>query len=287
MAKIHLRFPKKDMQTVNMFSILGVRFKTQLAYLQKNAANEAALYQLRVCLKKTLALTEFLFDAPIDIVAPRKQYKKFKILQKKIAKIRDYQVQTKLIQKYRKPSGKAEAIFFQWLNLNKARKTRELEILLKKEKAVHYLSMYKEISESFNTENIEIKQFTKTFIRDQLILGEIYCQHVRSDFHKLRVIIKKLHFTMDLYRIIPDPLLYKMKQVEKLLGNAHDLTLGRELITIFLRAHKVSQASEKAIKKMSTLMLKKITLDLRKVDQKSLKLLHEIKVINSTFDIQL
>jgi CHAD domain-containing protein len=283
MAKIHAHFPNKKMRTLNKFSGLGIKFKTSLSSLQKNAGNAAALYQMRVCLKKTLSLTEFLCSAPIDNIDAERHYKKFKILQKKISKTRDLQVQAKLIQKYRKPLGKAEAIFFQWINLNKARKTRELETILKKEKAVNYLSIYKEILGSLNTDNKEIVLFTKTYINDQLILAEIYCQHVRRDFHKLRVIIKKLHFTMDLHGILTDSLLYKTKQVEKLLGNAHDLTLGRQIIKQFLKSHKVSQAAEKAIKKISTAMLKKITSDLKKVNQKALRLLDEIKEINNGF----
>jgi CHAD domain-containing protein len=283
MAKQHARFPSQKAKTLNKFSGLGVKFKTQLGNLQKNAGNEAALYQLRVCLKRTLSLTEFLSNAPIDNLNTRRHNKKFKILQKKISKIRDLQVQAKLIQKYRKPSGKAESIFFQWLNLNKVRKTRELEITLKKEKSANYLALYKEISESLNTDNREILLYTNTYINDQLILGEIYCQHVRRDFHKLRVIVKKLHFTMDLHGKLSDSILYRMKQVEKLLGNAHDLTLGRAIIKQFLIRHKVSQASEKAIRKMSSAMLKKISADLKRVDPKAINLLNEIKEINNVY----
>lgn len=280
MAKRELYLQSNRLQTLNKLSSLGIKFKAQLISLQKNAGNEAALYQLRVCLKKTLSLTEFLCSAPIENIDPERHYKKFKILQKKISKTRDLQVQTKLIQKYRKPSGKAEALFFQWLNLSKARRTRELELILKKEKVANYLTIYKEISESLNRDNKTIELYTQTYIRDQLILAEIYCLHVRRDFHKLRVIIKKLHFTMDLYGRLTDSMLYKIKQVEKLLGNAHDLTLGRNLIKLFLKRHRVSQISEKAIKKMSVAMLKKINSDVKKVNQKAIKLLEEIKVLN-------
>jgi CHAD domain-containing protein len=88
---------------------------------------------------------------------------------------------------------------------------------------------------------------------------------------------------MDLHGILSDALLYKMKQVEKLLGNAHDLTLGRATIKIFLKRHKLSQVAEKAIKKISTAMLKKINSDLKKADQKAVNLLEEVKDINSRF----
>ena len=281
MAKLtKVQISNKKEQILNKFNILGTKFKVQLISLQKNAGNAAALYQMRVCLKKTLSLTEFLCSAPIENIDSERHYKKFKILQKKISKTRDLQVQTKLIQKFRKPSGKAEALFFQWLNLNKARKTRELELILKKERVANYLAIYKEISESLRRDNKTIELYTKTYIGDQLILAEIYSQHVRRDFHKLRVIVKKLHFTMDLHAIMTDSLLYKIKQVEKLLGNAHDLTLGRNMIKLFLKRHRLSQVSEKAIKKMSVAMLKKINSDLKKVNQKAINLLEEIKVIN-------
>jgi CHAD domain-containing protein len=283
MAKSHVHFSNKKTQTIDKFSGLGLKFKANLTSLQKNAGNEAALYQLRVCLKKTLSLTEFLCNAPIENIDPESHYKKFKILQKKISKTRDFQVQAKLLQKYRKPSGKAEAIFFQWLNLNKARKTKALETILKKEKAANYLAIYKEISESLNTDNKEIILFTKEYIYDQSLMAEVYCQHIKRDFHKLRVIVKKLHFTMDLHGILPEALLYKVKQVEKLLGNAHDLTLGRETINLFLKKHKISQASEKSIKKMSSAMLKKINSDLKKANSKGVNLLREIKEINEGF----
>jgi CHAD domain-containing protein len=284
MAKAYVHFSNKKIQTIDKFSGLGLKFKANLASLQKNAGNEAALYQLRVCLKKTLSLTEFLCNAPIDNIDPERHYKKFKILQKKISKTRDFQVQAKLLQKYRKPSGKAEAIFFQWLNLNRARKTKELQVILKKEKAANYLAIYKEISESLNTDNKEIILFTKEYIYDQSLLAEVYCQHIKRDFHKLRVIVKKLHFTMDLHGILPEALLYKIKQVEKLLGNAHDLTLGRETIKLFLKMHKISQASEKSIKKMSATMLKKINSDLKKANTKGVNLLKEIKEVNQAFE---
>jgi CHAD domain-containing protein len=112
MAKGKGQPASKKTETLSKFSGLGLKFKSQLSSLQKNAGNEAALYQLRVCLKKTLSLTEFLVLAPIEGIDPERHYKKFKILQKKISKARDLQVQAKLLQKYRKPSGKAETIFF-------------------------------------------------------------------------------------------------------------------------------------------------------------------------------
>ncbi len=283
MAKGKVHISNKKAESLTKFSGLGVKFKTQLTNLQKNAGNESALYQLRVCLKKTLSLTEFLCNAPIEGIDPERHYKKFKILQKKISKARDLQVQAKLLQKYRKPSGKAESIFFQWLNLNKARKTKELQAMLKKEKAATYIALYKEISQNLNTDNKEIILFTREYIDDQAILAEVYCQHIKRDFHKLRVIVKKLHFTMDLHGILPEPLLYKTKQVEKLLGNAHDLTLGRETIKEFLKKHKISQASEKSIKKMSAAMLKKINSDLKKANVKAIHLLSEIRKVNEEF----
>ena len=280
MTKKHVHFPNKKIEGMNKFGGLAIKFKTNLTSLQKNAGNEAALYQLRVCLKKSMSLTEFLCKAPIPDITPERHYKKFKILQKKISKTRDLQVLSKLLKKYRKPSGKAEAVFFQWLNLNKARKTKELETLVKKEKLASYLSIYKEISASLHIDNKEIVLFTKNYIADLLIDAEMDCQHMRRDFHKLRVVIKKLHFTMDLYGRLSDTLLYKMKQVEKLLGNAHDLTIGRASIKIFLKRHKLSQVAEKAIKKISTAMLKKINSDLKKAGQKCVSLLEEIKGVN-------
>ena len=99
MAKIHAHFPNKKMQTLNKFDILDIKFKAQLTSLQKNAGNASALYQLRVCLKKTLSLTEFLCNAPIDNIDAESHYRKFKNLQKKISKTRDLQVQAKLLQK--------------------------------------------------------------------------------------------------------------------------------------------------------------------------------------------
>ena len=95
--------------------------------------------------------------AAIENIDPARHYKKFKILQKKISKTRDWQVQLKLLQKYRKPSGKAESIFFQWqINLNKSRRIRELELILKK-KAANYLVIYEEICESLNRDNKAIR----------------------------------------------------------------------------------------------------------------------------------
>jgi len=282
-GKSHIAVKMTEMNT--KFRGLGAKFRSQLISLQKNAGNETALYQLRVCLKKTLSLTEFLVLAPIEGIDPERHYKKFKILQKKISKARDLQVQAKLLQKYRKPSGKAESIFFQWLNLNKARKTKELQTLLKKEKAANYIAIYQEISKNIDTESKEIKIFTKEYILDQVISAEVYCQYMKRDFHKIRVIIKKLHFTMDLQGLLNESLLFKTKQVEKLLGNAHDLTLGRKTIKVFLKKHKISQASEKAIKKMSALMLKKINSDLKKANVKALSLLREIRVVNEKFRV--
>lgn len=90
---------------------------------------------------------------------------------------------------------------------------------------------------------------------------------------------------MDLQGLLNESLLFKTKQVEKLLGNAHDLTLGRKTIKVFLKKHKISQASEKAIKKMSALMLKKINSDLKKANVKALSLLREIRVVNEKFRV--